>query len=277
MPKQPINRLILVGVLASAIGIAIGLTIHWFPRQASTQAHKIDTLYKVLVIASVPIFVLVALTILFCAWRFRMRPGQELQDGPPIHGNTRLEILWTLGPTVLIFGLVAYALVVLHQIEARPAGPELQVNVTGQQFAWSYEYPSSATGSAPLETTQLVLPLGESVNFDLRSKDVIHAFWVPAFRIQEDVVPGITTSYRITPDETGTFEVICNELCGLGHSTMRSRVQVVPKQQFESWLHRQLAIARSGGGGAGAPTVGSGTGAGSGSGGGPVYSAGGGA
>src|SRR3954470_22574921 len=92
-------------VVVSGIGIALGLFIDWFPASASTQAGKIDTLYDVLIIASVPFFVLVTTMILFCVAFFRMRPGQENEDGPPIHGNTRLEVIWTAIPAALIAGL----------------------------------------------------------------------------------------------------------------------------------------------------------------------------
>jgi cytochrome c oxidase subunit 2 len=225
-------------VVAIAIGIVISYAIHWFPAQASTQAHETDTLYHVLVIASIPIFVLVTAVVLFCVWQFRMRPGEELKDGPPIHGNTRLEVFWTALPTALLLGLIGYSFVVLHNNEKRPAR-EIQIDVTAQQFAWSYMYPSSVTGGPPLRSYDLYVPKGESVEFNLRSKDVIHAFWVPAFRIQEDVVPGITTHWRATPDELGTYPVVCNLLCGLGHSLMRSQIHVVSQGQFRAWLAGQ--------------------------------------
>jgi cytochrome c oxidase subunit 2 len=230
------------GVLATAIGIVLSFVIRWFPPQASEQAKNTDRLYHVLVIASIPIFVLVVTVIVYCVWQFHMRAGQELEDGPPIHGNTRLEVFWTAIPAVLVIGLVAYSFVVLHDNEKQPPGKEIQVVVTGQQFFWSYEYPSSVTGGAPLRSYSLYLPKGESVYFNLRSKDVIHAFWIPAFRLQEDVVPGITTHYRATPIRLGTYPVVCNLLCGVGHSLMRSAVHIVPPAQFQAWIKSQMAV-----------------------------------
>jgi len=228
--------------VATAIGVAISYAIHWFPAQASTQASNTDTLYHVLVIASIPIFVIVVTVVLYSAWQFRMRPGEELKDGPPIHGNTRLEVFWTAIPTVLLLGLVGYSFVVLRENEKKPAR-EIQIGVTAQQFAWSYQYPPSVTGGAPISSDQLYVPEGESVQFNLHSKDVIHAFWIPAFRIQEDVVPGITVRWRATPDRLGNYPVVCNLLCGVGHSLMRSTVHVVSAAQFQSWLHSQLSPA----------------------------------
>jgi cytochrome c oxidase subunit II len=247
MPKQPTRRAIvgtiIAGLVAIGIGIVLSYQIHWFPVQASTQAKNTDRLYHVLVIASIPIFVLVVTMILFSVWQFHMRPGQELQDGVPIHGNTRLEVFWTAIPAMLLLGLVSYSFVVLHQNEEKPKGvPEVQIGVVGQQFFWSYEYPSSITHGAPVRSYQLYLPDGYTVYFNMRSRDVIHAFWIPAFRLQEDVVPGITTHYRATPDRLGSYPVVCNLLCGAGHSLMRSTAHVVPAARFWAWLKAQESI-----------------------------------
>jgi cytochrome c oxidase subunit II len=230
----------IAGVVATAIGIVLSFVIHWFPPVASKQAKNTDALYHVLVIASIPIFVLVATMILYCVWKFRMRPGQELMDGPPIHGNTRLEVFWTALPAALVLSLVSYSFVVLHENEKRSPGHEIQVGVTGQQFFWSYEYPSSVTGGAPLKSYQLYIPDGESTDFDIHSKDVIHGFWIPAFRVQEDAVPGITTHLLVTPIKLGTYPVVCNLLCGVGHSLMRSAVHVVTPEAFQAWIKSQL-------------------------------------
>jgi cytochrome c oxidase subunit 2 len=231
-------------LVAIAIGIVLSYVIHWFPAQASAQARNTDRLYHVLVIASIPIFVLVVAVILYCVWHFRMKPGEELKDGPPIHGNTRLEVFWTALPTVLLLGLVGYSFVILHDNEKKPAR-EIQIDVTAQQFAWSYQYPPTVTGGAPVSSPQLYLPEGESVNFNLRSKDVIHAFWIPAFRIQEDVVPGITTHWRAIPDRLGSYPVVCNLLCGLGHSLMRSTAHVVTPTQFKTWIRSEQGSSSS--------------------------------
>ncbi|HEV2922692.1 MAG TPA: cytochrome c oxidase subunit II [Solirubrobacteraceae bacterium] len=244
--RRSLTLTFIAALVAVAIGIALSYTIHWFPAEASKQAQNTDTLYHVLVIASIPIFVLVVTVVLYCVWHFRMKPGEELKDGPPIHGNTQLEVFWTALPAVLLLGLVGYSFVVLHDNEAKPAR-EIRIGVTAQQFEWSYQYPPSVTGGAPLNTYQLYVPKGESVKFELHSKDVIHAFWIPAFRLQEDVVPGITTHWRVTATRLGTYPVVCNLLCGLGHSLMRSKVHVVPLAQFETWVKGRGATATAGG------------------------------
>ncbi len=240
--RRSLTIAVVLGVLAIAAGIVLSYVIEWFPPAASAQAHETDTLYHVLVIASVPIFVLVTGVIVYCVWQFHMRPGEELKDGPPIHGNTRLEVLWTVLPAALLMSLIGYSFVVLHNNEKKPA-KEIQVEVTAQQFAWSFEYPPSITHGAPVHSTQLYLPEGESVLFNMHSKDVIHAFWIPAFRLQEDVVPGITVHYRATPDRLGSYPIVCNLLCGIGHSLMRSQVHVLTAQGFRSWLSSQQGLA----------------------------------
>jgi cytochrome c oxidase subunit II len=238
--------MVAAGVAATAAMLAIVLSIHWFPPEASRQAHEIRRLFDVLLIASVPIFALVVTVVVTAVIRFRMRPGQEDQDGPPIHGNTRLEVTWTALPAALILSLCIYSYIVLRDIERAPAHgaqPELSVDVLGRQFAWTFTYPPSVTHASAVTTPQLWLPEGRSVRFNIRSSDVIHALWVPSFSIQEDAVPGMTTHYRITPDRLGTFPVVCNELCGLGHAFMRSAVHVVTPAQFAAWLRAQTGAA----------------------------------
>ena len=245
--KKNLTQMLAVGTVVSAILIALALSIRWFPTQASSQAGPIDTLYDVLLIVSVPVFVLVVTVVLFSVWKFRRRPGQELTDGPPIHGNTRVEVIWTAVPAVMLLALCVYAYAVLHQIE-KPQKGEMVVDVTGQQFAWQFSYPPSSAGGKTVLADQLYLPKGQPIEFKLHAKDVIHSFWVPSFRMKSDTVPGVTTSYRVTPTQTGNFAIVCAELCGLGHSTMRSTVHVVEKPAFEQWLTKK--------GGGGAPSGG---------------------
>jgi cytochrome c oxidase subunit 2 len=230
--------------IAIALGIFLSYEIRWFPVQASAQARNTDLLYHVLVIASIPIFVVVVAVILYCVWQFHMKPGEELKDGPPIHGNTRLEVFWTAIPAILMLGMVGYSFVILHDNEKKPAH-EIQIGVTGQQFFWSFQYPPSVTGGAEINSYDLYLPDNESVYFNMRSKDVIHAFYIPAFRLQEDVVPGITTHYLATPDRVGNYPVVCNLLCGVGHSLMRTTVHVVTPTQFQAWIKSQLSATSS--------------------------------
>jgi cytochrome c oxidase subunit II len=248
--RHPLAQMLVIGVLASVIGVILALLIDWFPVAASEQAKEIDTLYDVLLVVSVPVFVLVMTVVLYCVWNFRMRRGQEDQDGPPIHGHTGLEIIWTVIPAVLIFGLIAYAYVVLVDIEESKAGEEVTINVTGQQFAWTFEYPAvQGPDKKPLKTPQLYLEEGVPVVFKIRSRDVIHDFWVPAFRMKIDAVPGITTEYRVTPNRLGEYDIVCAELCGLGHSVMRSTAHVLSPGRYNGWRLRMRKPPTTAGGG----------------------------
>jgi cytochrome c oxidase subunit II len=247
--RSHVLPLLAIGTITSLCGVALGLLIDWFPTQASEEAKDIDTLWDVLVIVSVPIFVLVETIVLYSVWKFRMRPGEELKDGPPIHGNTRLEVIWTAIPAIILVALCSYAYVVLTDIEEAEAS-EMKVRVVGEQFTWTFFYQSDpARPGKEIASNQLYLPEGKQVKFNVQSKDVLHDFWVPAFRQKIDAVPGITTSFRIKPVKTGTFPVVCAELCGLGHSVMRQSAHVVSQADFDKWLQDQQAKAAGGGGG----------------------------
>lgn len=240
--RRELAKMFAIGVVASAIGIAISLAIDWFPAQSSTAAEDIDTLWDVVLITAVPIFVLVMTVAIYSMIRFRAKPG-DTGDGPPIHGNTRLEIIWVTVPFIIVTALAIYSWVVLDDIEAK-AQDRLVVNVTGQQFAWTFEYPDEQVGSQ-----ELVLPLNRQAEFKIRTADVIHSFWVPEFRMKQDAVRGLTTSTRVTPTRTGSWQIICAELCGIGHATMRQRVRVVEEPEFERWLAEQRREGEEPGGG----------------------------
>jgi cytochrome c oxidase subunit 2 len=234
--NRPILQMVVIGVIACAIGIPVALAIPWFPSDASKQAHNIRTLYDVLLIASVPVFVLVETVVLFSVWKFRMRPGQEEMDGPPIHGNTRLEVVWTAVPAMLIVALCTYAYTVLRSNEDSKSN-EMTVNVTARQFAFEFSYPTGP--GKQVVSPVLYLPEGRPVVFKLRALDVIHSFFVPNFSEKLDAVPGITTTVRVTPTRLGSYPVECTELCGAGHSLMRAAVRVVTPAVFEKWLGSQ--------------------------------------
>jgi cytochrome c oxidase subunit II len=244
--RAQVRQMLLIGAVASALGIALALLIDWFPVPASEQAGPIDTLWDVLLIASVPVFVLVETIVLYCAIRFRMRPGEELKDGPPIHGNTKLEIIWTAIPAILLVALCTYSYVVLTDIEKAEAN-SMEIRVVGEQFTWNFYYPGD--GGEEIRSNQLYVPINRPINFTIQSKDVIHDFWVPEFRMKVDAVPGIDTHLRVTPKRIGEYPVVCAELCGLGHSTMRQSAHVLSQEDFDARLQELQQQAAGGGGG----------------------------
>ena len=239
---RPFGRMILVGAVASVVGVAIVLALDWFPAQASTQAQQVDLLYDILLVVSVPIFVLVMTVAVYSVWKFRAKPG-EMTDGAPIHGDARLEVIWVAIPFIIVTVLAGYSWIVLRDMEQREANP-LRVGVVGQQFAWHFDY-RDANGRR-VRSDDLVLPVGRQVEFRIRAADVLHSFWVPAFRLKSDAVPGIQTNWVTTPTREGNYDVVCAELCGIGHATMRQRVSVVSQERFNAWLVRESGTARAG-------------------------------
>jgi cytochrome c oxidase subunit 2 len=240
--NRPIAQMLVIGVIVTVIAIPLALVIPWFPANGSDQSDNVRTLYTVLLIVSVPIFVLVETVVLFSVWKFRMRPGQENEDGPPIHGNTRLEVIWTAVPAILIVSLCTYAYTVLRSNEDSKRN-EVTINVTERQFAFAFSYPPSSGKN--VVSSQLYLIKGQPYVFKLRSYDVIHSFFVPEFSVKLDAVPGIVTTLRVTPRRLGNYPAECTELCGAGHSLMRASVHVVTPAAYAAWLQAQPANAPS--------------------------------
>jgi cytochrome c oxidase subunit 2 len=239
MRRGSIASLLAIGVVAGGIAAAAAVLLPWLPIDASREAGRIDFVFWFVVIICIVIFAVVAAAILYSVVRFRAAPD-DLEDGPPIHGHTALEITWTLIPTLLVTAIGIASAIVLSRNDAAGKDP-LRVNVSAQQFAFSFSYPT-ANG---LTSGTLMLPKGRSTVLHMTSKDVIHAFFVPEFRENEDVLPGMSTTLVITPTRLGTYPVICNELCGLGHALMRTTVQVVTPTQFAKWLKSQSAAISS--------------------------------
>jgi len=248
---------VLLGVLFGGGAAAVALLIPWLPDPASEQADRIDFVFWFVTTICIAIFALVAAVIVYSLLKFRARPDDD-SDGPPTHGHTGLEIVWTAVPAVLVTAISIVSAVVLarndHLPQASAAGARdplkpLIVKVTAQQFAWLFTYP--AYGNATSST--LRLPLHVPVDLKLKSLDVIHSFWVPEFGQKQDAVPGLDTHVVVTPKRLGTFPVICTELCGLGHAVMRSWTTVMPRADFLTWANKQKSAA--GGGASGSATA----------------------
>jgi cytochrome c oxidase subunit II len=225
------NPYVQVLIWAFAIGsalTAIVLTVPWLPEESSTAANPVDTLYEVLAVVSCYIFAFVVSIMLVSVIHFRRRHN-DLSDGEPIHGNTSLEAIWTTIPALLMVGTAIYAGLVLADIEQTKANTQ-EVNITGQQFAWTFQYQAQN-----FKAGELHLVKGTPYHFKLRAKDVIHSFWVPQFRMKKDAVPGLTTDIRVTPTRFGKYTLVCTELCGLGHSTMRAPIVVEDQAAFDKW------------------------------------------
>jgi cytochrome c oxidase subunit II len=248
MTRATLLRLVVAMLVLTAV-ISVGmLQIDWNGVAGSTEADDIDLLTDVMIVLSAFVYSIVLVMLGYSIWRYRAKPGDE-SDGEPIHGNTRLEIAWTVIPTVIVLFGAGYSWFILDEIEARDAD-RLQVDVTAQQFAWRFEYPEEGVTS-----TELHVPVDQQAEFNLKALDVIHSFWVPEWRMKKDAVPGQPTSVVVTPDREGDYEIVCTELCGVGHSTMRAPVVVESEEDFDQWVADQGgkaagAAAPGGGGGA---------------------------
>jgi cytochrome c oxidase subunit II len=231
------NPFVQVGMWTFAITLVVGMVVWslpWEPEQASTQAGPIDTLYDVLALISAFIFALVTSILIVAVVHFRKRRPDDLRDGDPLHGNTRLEVIWTAIPAILMVGAAVYSGLVLADIEETKAN-QRTIEVTAEQFAWTFEYPEGEE----FRSGELHLVKDQPYLFRLNAKDVLHSFWVPQFRMKKDAVPGIETEVRVTPTRNGRYPLTCTELCGLGHATMRATVIVEEQAAFDRWAARQ--------------------------------------
>jgi cytochrome c oxidase subunit 2 len=239
--RGSIVQLVLLGVLIAAAVTVVALLIPWLPPSASRERGRIDFVFWFTTGICIFIFALVASVIVYAVVTFRARPGDD-RDGAPIHGHTGLEVVWTAVPAVLVTAISIVSGIVL--VKNGEAGPRpLRIKVTAQQFAWRFEYRSGVAEG--VNVGRLTLPLHRRVELDITSRDVIHSFWVPEFGQKQDAVPGRDNKLVITPTKLGEFPVVCTELCGLGHSIMRSTVRVLSPKDFADWAREQ----RSGAGG----------------------------
>jgi cytochrome c oxidase subunit 2 len=239
MRRGSILALLGIGTLAGGIATAVALLLPWLPPVASKERGRIDGVFWFTTVICIVIFALVVAVMLYSVVRFRAAPDDD-SDGPPTHGHTGLEIVWTLIPTVLVTAIGIFSAIVLARNDAQGSNP-LRINVTAQQFAWSFSYPEAKN----LTTGTLRLPVNRSVLLTFTSKDVIHSFWVAEFGQKQDTVPGLHATLHITPNRVGTYPVICTELCGLGHSVMRSTAIVMERAAFAKWLKSQTAATSS--------------------------------
>lgn len=222
--------MVVIGVIAGAIALVVALAIQWLPDSASEEMDRIAFVYWFATAISIAIFAVVAGALVYIVWAFRAAPD-DTSDGPPVHGNSTLEVVWTAVPAILVVAIGIVSAVALSRNADAGENP-LTIKVVAAQFAWYFEYPDA--GGA--RSNELVMPVDRGIEFELQSKDVIHSFWIPEMGQKQDVVPGVTTTIVVTPTRTGDFALVCTELCGLGHSTMRAPARVVDASAFETFL-----------------------------------------
>jgi len=259
MTRGTYVRLLAAMILLTIVISVVMLIPDWNGTQASAEADNIDTLLDVMIVLSSLVFAVVLVMLGYCLIKFRAKPGDE-SDGKPVHGNTKLEIAWTVIPTIIVLFGAAYSWIVLDDIEAK-ADDRMPVDITGQQFKWTFEYPEEGVTS-----DEFHVPVDRQLELNLTSLDVLHSFWVQEWRLKRDLVPiaegnptDVDNQMVVTPTEEGTFQVICTELCGLGHATMRAFVVVESEEEFQQWISEQQAQEEAGAEGAAAAEEASGS------------------
>jgi cytochrome c oxidase subunit 2 len=233
--RKGIVQLVAIGVVIGVITALVAVLFQWLPASASEEFDRIQAIYWFATWMSVVIFAIVAAVVIYSVWKWRVPPDDDA-EGPPIHGHTGLEIAWTAVPAILVIALGIVSAVVMSE-NGQARDDALEVRATGQQFAWKFEYPELGEFS----TGELVLPVNQQARFTMEAVDVIHSFWVPNFGQKMDAVPGIETTINVTPTKTGEFAVVCAELCGRGHATMRAKARVVTQAEFDAWIEEQDA------------------------------------
>lgn len=302
---------LLAGIILTLVSLWYGQNHNLMPVAAAQEAPLIDNLFSAMLTIGTGIFLLVSGVLIYSAIRFRRQPG-DLSDGPPVHGNIPLEILWTAIPAVIVLAISLYSFSIYNEegglnpmdhsmahgkqhqqvaknsagsaiaatltevdpnqqqmeaVQSDPAtsavqeeipalkdaptrgvvsprigptpdkankAPQFVVNAAGMQYAWLFTYPGTEVVSGELH-----LPVGREVLMNITANDVLHAFWVPEFRLKQDAIPGRQSEIRFTPTLEGTYPVICAELCGAYHGAMKSQVIVESPEAFESWLREQ--------------------------------------
>jgi cytochrome c oxidase subunit 2 len=205
------------------------------PDEASVEAGIIEPVFTIHFWLMAFLFSMIMVIMLYSVFVFRRRAGDET-DGPHVHGHTGLEIMWTLVPTLVVIGFGAYAYGVFIDL-IEPNEGEKVFHVTGRQWSWSFAYPD-ANGRSD---TELVLPVNQPVVLDLNSTDVLHSFWVPEFRVKQDLVPGFPQKLRLTPTVINTYKLRCAEICGFGHAIMLADVRVVSQADYDAYIAELLA------------------------------------
>lgn len=283
--KIPSNITTLIaGILLTLVSLWYGQNHNLLPEAVSEEAPLVDGLFNMMMTIATGLFLIVQCVLIYSLFKFRKRPNDPT-DGPPIHGNVPLEILWTAIPAVIILIVGVYSFEVYNSMggldpmaahgtmahhskmsgaaiaatlpdntnpnpnpptkialgvgaspEEQGQTPDLNINVTGLQFAWLFNYPDTGVTAGELH-----VPVGREVKLNISANDVIHAFWVPEFRLKQDAIPGRETQLRFTPKKPGTYPVICAELCGSYHGAMKTQVIVETPEEFDTWLQSQIA------------------------------------
>lgn len=242
---KDIIYVVIIWAIYSAIGYAVILNYTPFPVAAAVEAHLFDEAFTVLTLFAVPVFTFVTAVLSYSVIKFRT-VGDPTEDGPPERGQKPLILTWFAGSTILTAVLIIFpgvtGILELRHLDAKPA--DVVVQLEAQRFAWTVTYPEEGVFSR----REMVLPINEHASFNITATDVLHSFWIPAFRIKIDAVPGMVTHSAATPDLLGDFDtdvnfrIQCAEMCGVGHNGMSRPIRIVSRAEFDTWIAEQSPI-----------------------------------
>ena len=253
--------LILIISAVIALSFYVGLNVNLLPVDASLNAPIYDELFTILFIIGLILFIGMTLIVLYSLFKFRKKEGQ-IGDGVAIEGNLTLEIIWTIIPSLIVLFVGIYSYKIYdrmggmnelnssHEMMNHSASEKVwagisqasnkeygkgstNIEVSAMQFAFLFNYPSDNFISGELH-----VPVDQKVSIKMESKDVIHAFWIPEFRIKQDIIPGQPTVLNFTPTKVGKYPIICAELCGPYHGGMRASIIVEESSEYEKWINQ---------------------------------------
>jgi cytochrome c oxidase subunit 2 len=207
------------------------------------MSHSVDNLFYIMLGVVAVFFVIVEVLLVFFLIRYRRTKRNQV--GAPIHGNNKLETIWTIIPAAILVFMGAYSVRYVYALQTPPA-PDYTIHVVGHEWYWEFKYPNGAD----VQTGELRVPAGKTVLFDITSKDVIHGFYIPDFRVQQDALPGRQTQFSVqllATDVGKTFDVPCDQFCGQGHPRMIGHGQVLSDAKFNQWMQTQLKTQQAGG------------------------------
>lgn len=235
MRRLPLAVLAVLALALFSAGAALAGNGGFAPQApASPNASRIADAYWFVFGFTAAIFVLVEATLVWFVVRYRRRGRSRAVEGPQVHGSTRLEVLWTVGPVLILAAIAAFVFYKLPGIKDVPsarAGETMTVRVVAQQFAWQFEYPN---GQVSID--RMVVPVGEVVRLDVVSADVAHSWWIPRLGGKIDAIPGRTNHTWFTAERVGVYHGQCAEFCGIQHAAMKADVVVVSRGAFQQFL-----------------------------------------
>jgi cytochrome c oxidase subunit II len=226
---------VLAWAVLSAIGIFLVVGVQIMPQIASHEAEIENGAFVLLTAVSVPVLMFVVVGMVYSAIYFRA--GSDMADGPPVHGNSRIQAGWLIVTTAMVIALFVYGTIGLIEIRGAQEST-FEVEVHAKQWAWEFDYDNAGFAS-----DELHIPVDQRVHLIINSNDAIHSLWLPALGVKQDAVPGRQTEAYVTATDTGTYGLMCAELCGFGHTIMTSTVTVSTQADLDAWMQQQREAA----------------------------------